>query len=172
MADVHIDEQNGTAPGATTDDINNTPMSTLDAPDTIVSPHNPVANPVTPGNNTMEKWQKFHVVAMAGSSKVDNLKIFRTGALGGAALHKTNARETAYGGAEVYTTPNTANSLVTPETMPEVVPAGANLGIGGALGGSLIAPGTSDFLVHQIQTDSGDIAGSLSTLTYQFDDTA
>lgn len=166
-ATVEIDEQNGTAPGSTTHNIPDTDMSTEDSPTT-----DPVANPVTPGNNTMEKFQKIDVTSMGGSSLIDNLKIFRAGALGGAAAHLTNARETAYAGAETFTTPTTTTSVKATQTMPTSEPAGANLGIGGSLTGSLAAPGQSDFLVHQIQTNGADTAGSTSTLNYQFDETA
>jgi len=55
-----------------------------------------VANPVVPGENTYEKYQTIEVTALGGSSKIDNLKIWRTGALGGSAVHVTNARETSY----------------------------------------------------------------------------
>jgi len=56
--------------------------------------------------------------------------------------------------------------------MPTSEPASANLGIGGALAGALTAAGESDYLVHQIQTDAGDVAGSTSTMNYQYDETA
>ena len=166
-ATVEIDEQNGSAPGSTTHNIADTDMSTEDSPTT-----DPVANPVTPGSNTMEKWQKIDVTNMGGSSLIDNLKIFRTGALGGAAVHLTNARETSYGGAETFTTPTVSASTPATQTMPTSVPSGANLGIGGSLTGSLSAPGQSDHLVHQIQTNAADVAGSTSTLNYQYDETA
>jgi len=166
-ATVEIDEQNGSAPGSTTHNIADSDMSTEDSPTT-----DPVANPVTPGDNTMEKWQKIDVTNMGGSSLIDNLKIWRTGALGGAAVHLTNARESAYGGAETFTTPTVSDSTPATQTMPTSEPSGANLGIGGSLSGSLAAPGQSDHLVHQIQTNVADTAGSTSTLNYQFDETA
>lgn len=166
-ATVEIDEQNGAAPGTLTHSIVDSDMSTEDSPTT-----DPVANPVTPGNNTMEKWQKIHVTAMGGSSLVDNLKIFRTGALGGAAVHLTNARTATYGGAATYATPTVTTSVVATQAMPTSAPGSANLGIGGLLTGSLSAAGSSDFLVHQIQTNVADVAGSTSTMNYQYDETA
>jgi len=165
-ATVEIDEANGV--GETiTHNISDTDMGSVDAANL-----DPVANPVTPGNNTYEKWQKIHVTAMGGSSKIDNLKIWRTGALGGSALHVTNARESSYGGAETYATSTDSDSVVATQAMPTSEPSGANLGIGGSLGGSLTAAGSSDYLVHQIQTDAGDTAGSTSTMNYQYDETA
>lgn len=133
---------------------------------------NPVTYPVTPGENTYEKWQKIEVTNMGGSSAIDNFKIWRTGALGGSAVHLTNARIASYGGAETFATPVKTDSSVATETMPTTEPATANLGIGGSLTGSLTATGSSDYLVHQIQTDAGDVAGSTSTMNYQYDETA
>jgi len=56
--------------------------------------------------------------------------------------------------------------------MPTSEPSGANLGIGGSLAGSLTTTGTSDLLVHQIQTDAGDVVGASCTMHYQYDETA
>lgn len=167
-ATVEIDEQNGASGGPTlSHNITKTDMGSTDALNL-----DPVANPVTPGNNTFEKWQKIHVTAMGGSSKIDNLKVWRTGALGGAAVHVTNARTTSYGGAPTYATPTASASSVATQTMPTSAPGSANLGIGGSLTGSLTATGSSDFLVHQIQTNASDTAGSTSTMNYQYDETA
>lgn len=165
-ATVQIDEANG-AGQTVTGSISNSNMGSADEVNT-----DPVAHPVTPGNNTYEKWQKIHVTAMGGSSKIDNLKIWRTGSLGGSAVHLTNARTTSYAGAATYATPVATTSSVATQTMPTSVPGTSNLGIGGSLAGSLTTTGSSDYLVHQIQTNSGDVAGSTSTMNYQYDETA
>lgn len=147
--------------------IANTNMGSLDD-----SELDAVANPVVPGDNTFEKWQKIEVTALGGSSQIDNLKIWRTGSLGGSAVHVTNARESSYGGAESFVTPTASSSSVATETMPSSEPSGANLGIGGSLAGALTGTGESDYLVHQIQTNVADVAGSTSTMNYQYDETA
>ena len=165
-ATVEIDERNGAPAGTLTHNITNSNMGSTDAVNL-----DPVTYPVTPGNNTFEKWQQIHVTAMGGSSKIDNLKVWRTSALGGSALHKTNARTATYGGAEIYAAP-TASASVYTQTMPTSVPGTANLGIGGSLTGSLVATGSSDYLIHQIQTNVADVAGSTSTMNYQYDETA
>jgi hypothetical protein len=165
-ATVEIDEANG-AGETLTHNISNTNMGSTDAVNL-----NPVNYPVIPGNNTYEKWQKIHVTNMGGSSKIDNLKVWRTGALGGSAVHKTNARTSSYGGAATYATPTASTSSVATQTMPTSEPASANLGIDGSLSGALTSTGSSDYLVHQIQTDAGDTAGSTSTMNYQYDETA
>lgn len=166
-ATVEIDEFNGTTAGTQTHNITNTNMGSTDAVNL-----DPVANPVTPGNNTYEKYQKIHVTAMGGSSSIQNLQIWRTGALGGSATHKTNARTSTYGGAATAATPTASTSTVATQTMPTSAPGAANLGIGGSLSGTLTATGSSDFLVHQIQTNGADTAGSTSTMNYQYDEVA
>lgn len=165
-ATIRINEFNG-AGETKTDNITNTNMGSTDAVNL-----NPVTHPIVPGENSFEKWQKVEVSDIGGSSKIDNLKIWRTGDLGGSAEHKTNARIADYGGAETYATPTASASSVATQNMPTSEPATANLGIGGSLGGSLEEAGASDYLVHQIQTDAGDTAGSSSTMNYQYDEIA
>jgi hypothetical protein len=165
-ATVVINEYNGA--GATlTANITNTNMGSVDAANL-----DPVANPITPGNRSFVKYQKIDVTAMGGSSKIDNLKVWRTGALGGAATHVTNARTATYGGALSYATPVATAVTSVDQTMPTSVPGSANLGIGGSLTGSLTATGQSDYLAHQIVTNAADVAGSTSTMNYQYDETA
>lgn len=163
---VEIDESNG-AGQTVTHNITNSNMGSVDAANL-----NAVSNPVIPGENTFEKWQRFEVTSMGGSSSVKNLKVWRTGALGGAAVHLTNARTTSYGGAATYATPTASDSSIATQTMPTSEPATANLGIGGSLTGERTTTGYSDYLVHQIQTDVADVAGSTTTLNYQYDEVA
>ncbi len=166
-ATVEIDERNGAPAGTLTHNITNSNMGSVESVNL-----DPVANPIIPGNNTYEKWQQIHVTAMGGSSKIDNLKIWRTGALGGLATHVTNARTATYGGAETYATPIATASTLATQAMPTSTPATANLGIAGLLTGSLTAIGSSDYFIHQIQTNVADVAGSTSTINYQYDETA
>jgi len=165
-ATVVINEYNS-AGETETANISNSNMGSADSANLDA-----VANPIVPGENSYEKWQKIVITAMGGSSQLDNFKVWRTGALGGSAVHLTNARESAYGGAETFATPVATDSSIATETMPASEPSGANLGIGGALAGALTGTGSSDYLVHQIQTDAGDVAGSTSTMNYQYDETA
>ena len=165
-ATVQIAESNG-AGETITHNIGDTDMGSVDSANL-----DPVANPVTPGNNTYEKWQRVEVTAMGGSSAIDNLQIWRTSALGGSAVHKTNARTATYGGAETYAQPIATDSSVATQTMPTADPAAANLGIAGSLTGQITSTGYSDYLIHQVQTDAGDTTGSTSTLNYQYDETA
>jgi len=144
--------------------ITNSNMGDVDDPNL-----DPVANPVIPGENTYEKYQTLEVTAMGGSSAIDNLKIWRTGALGGSAVHMTNARIADYA-EKSYVQPIKTDSTQADQAMPTSEPVSADLGIGGDLAGSLIAAGESDLLIHQIQTDAGDVAGSTSTMNFQYDE--
>lgn len=165
-ATIEICESN-TVSETITHNITNSNMGSVDTVNL-----DPVANPITPGNRSFAKYQRVHVTAMGGSSKIDNLKIWRTGALGGAATHVTNARLTSYAGALTYATPVASAVTSVDQTMPTSTPASANLGIAGSLTGSLTATGYSDYLGHQIITNGADTAGSTSTMNYQYDETA
>ena len=165
-ATVQINEYNGVGEDETAN-ITNANMGSNDSANL-----NPATYPISPGDNSYEKFHKVEVTAMGGSSQIDTLKVWRDGALGGSAVHLTNARLTTYGGAETYAQPVATDSSLATETMPSSSPAGANLGIGGALAGALTAAGLSDYLVHQIQTDAGDSAGSTSTLKFSYKEVA
>ena len=165
-ATIEICESNG-AGQTISHNITNSNMGSSDAVNLVAA-----SNPVVPGANTYEKWQRVHVTAMGGSSKINNLKVWRTTALGGAATHKTNARTTSYGGAPTYATPVATASSIATQTMPTSEPATANLGIGGSLTGELTDVGYSDYLVHQIQTNAADTAGASTTMHYQYDEIA
>ncbi|MDO8725476.1 MAG: hypothetical protein Q7J35_05365 [Candidatus Methanoperedens sp.] len=173
-ATVSIAETNGTAPGTETASITNSNMGDTDAVNLV-----PADYPVAPSTNSFEKWQKFNVTSMGGSSRVKTLKVWRPGALGTGATHKTNARETSYAGAETYNDPSKTDRSATyhySQTMPTSEPAGANLGIGGSLTGEITTVGKSDFLVHQLQLDGTAVAGVTLTgangMTYKYTEVA
>ncbi len=165
-ADIFNATEAYTVSGEKTHNITDTDMGTTDAADL-----DPVANPVIAGSNTFQKYQTIHITAMGGSSAIDNLQIWRTSALGGAATHVTNARTAAYA-RKAYVAPTESATAQADQTMPTSDPAASNLGIDGSLSGSRTAAGHSDFLVHQIQTNGADVAGSTSTMNYQYDETA
>jgi len=165
-ATVQINEYN-TAGETETTNITNSNMGSTDAVNLVAATY-----PIVPDENSYEKFQKFDVTAMGGSSSIDNLKVWRVTALGGSAVHLTNARETSYGGAETFATPVATDSSLATETMPTSEPTDANLGIGGSLTGAITEAGMSDYLVHQIQVDAGDVVGATCTMHYQYDETA
>ena len=170
VATVSIAESNGTTPTITAS-ITNSNMGSVDAVNL-----DPVANPITAGNNSFEKWQRFNVSNMGTSSAIQNLQVWASAALGTGATHKTNARTGSYGGAQTFNTgtgPLATDRSATygyTQTMPTAAPGAANLGIGGALAGSLTATGYSDYLVTQIQLTGGAVAGATATMSYQYDE--
>jgi hypothetical protein len=163
---MQINEYNG-AGETKSANITNTNVGSVDAANLDA-----VANPIVAGENSYEKYQTFEITAMGGSSEVNTLKVWRTGALGANATHLTNARETSYGGAEAYATPVATASSKATQTMPSTEPTGANLGIGGSLSGALSSTGESDRLVHQLQTTGAATAGTTSNMNYQYDEVA
>lgn len=175
-ATVVICESNG-AGETLTHNITNTNMGATDAVNL-----DPVTYPLTPGNRTYIKYQKIHCTDLSTSSKLDNLKIWRTGSLGtgGTHTHVTNARTSSYGGALAYATPVATAVTGVDQTMPTSTPGSANLGVNGSLSGSITAghatthntTTASDYLGHQITTDSSAVAGSTTTLNFQYDETA
>jgi hypothetical protein len=166
-ANIEIDESNG-SPETITHEITNCNMGSADVANMPAGVYL-----ITPGNKSYEKYQRFHVLTMGGSSKINNLKVWRTGALGGLTDHRTNARQIGYIQAS-YNTPVNSLSVVATENMPTAMPATANLGIDGALDGEITSDDYySDYLVHQIQTNSADTStGSTSKkMHYQYDET-
>lgn len=168
VATLEICESNG-AGETVTHNITNTNMGSNDS-----SNLNTATYPITAGNRSFVKYQRFHVTAMGGSSKIDNLKVWRTGSLGtgGTHQHLTNARITSYAGAITYATPVASAVTNVDQAMPTSEPASQNVGIGGSLTGDLVAIGYSDYIAHQLTTDSSATAGSTSTMNYQYDETA
>jgi len=171
-ATVSVAESNGTTPTVTAS-ITNTNMGSTDAVNLVAADY-----PITAGNNSFEKWQRFDVTNMGTSSKIKNLKVWASAGLSANCTHKTNARESAYAGAETFDTVNgplasdrSATYHYT-QTMPTSTPTGANLGIAGALAGELTSTGFSDYLVAQIQTTASATAGTSVTMNYQYDEVA
>lgn len=165
-ATVTIDESNG-AGETVTAGITNSNMGSVDSANLVAASY-----PIVAGARSFIKFQRFHVTDLGGSSSIDNLKVWRTGALAGSTTHVTNARETSYAGALTYATPGVAAVTGVDQTMPTSEPSGANLGIGGALDGALTTAGYSDYLGHQLITDPGDVAGNSTTMNYQYDEVA
>lgn len=163
---MQINEYNGVGETKTAN-ITNSNMGSIDSVNLDA-----VANPIVAGDNSYEKCQTFEITAMGGSSEVNTLKIWRTGALGANATHDTNARESAYTEQATYVQPIATTSTIATQAMPTTEPTGANLGIAGALSGALTGVGESDRLYHQIQTTGAATAGSTTTMNYQYDEVA
>ena len=165
-ATVEICETN-TSETTVSHNIANSNMGNLDAPELDT-----VSYPIESGERSYIKYQRLHVTAMGGSSVIDDIRVWRSGALGGSATHVCNLKTSSYDGALTYATPVKTAVTYVDETMPSSEPASANLGIGGSLTGELTDVGYSDYLGHQIIPNSSDTVGSTSTLTFQYKETA
>ncbi len=163
---IEICESNG-AGETVTHNISNTNMGNTDA-----ATLDPVAYPITPGSRSYAKYQRIHCTDIGTSSAINNLKVWRIGDLGGSATHVTNAGTTTNYSVKSYATPTTSSIADVDNPMPTSTPGSANLGIGGNLTTSLTAAGYSDYFVHQIITGVSDIAGSTSSISYQYDEVA
>jgi hypothetical protein len=168
-ATIEISESNGASPTVTAS-ITNTNMGSTDAVNL-----DPATYPITAGANSYEKWQRFHVNSMGGSSKIQTLKVWASAALASAATLFCSATFTSYNPATPYHTPVATASNSTPYIMMQTTPATNNLGIGGVLGAATFlcaATPYSDYLVMQIQTTVSAVAGTTITINYQYDEVA
>jgi len=174
-ATVVIAETNGAA-GSSLETIDpaNLNMGSGDVAELV-----PASYPITAKSNghAYEKWLRFYLSDLGGSSLIDNLKVWISNLGGGWATGEgmsTNLRESGYV-AKSYPTlgPVDTDSADADQAMPETEPSGPNLGIGGSLDGSLVAaPGYSDWMVLQLDVSELTPAGSVNqkTLTFQWDE--
>lgn len=168
-ATVEISETNGTAPGTVTDGVSNINFGSADSPNLVAA-----NNAIVAGQNSYEKWERFHVTAMGGSTKIDNLRVYWPGGafpIGTGTYVKTNTKTSGYSSA-TYATPVTTASTVATVNLATAEPGSANLGIAGSLTGSFSAAGYSDYGVFQVQTNAADTAGSSITIRFRYDEIA
>ena len=168
VAVVEIDESNGELDNIQlTHNITNSNMGAVDAPNL-----DSLAYPIIAGERSFAKYQRFHCTDLGGSTRIQNLKIWRTGSFGGANDRLIcNLRTSSYVQIAYAQPVRTAIDNVN-QDVPTSEPSTANLGIGGALSGFLSAIGFSDFFVQQLYTDSTTVNGSTYTLHYQYDEIA
>lgn len=140
---------------------------------------NPTTYPVTAQVNghAYEKWIRFFLSDLGGSSIIDNLKVWLSNLGGGYKTGEgmsTNLRESAYAAASYPVAgPVQTDSAVAAQVMPIAEPSGPNLGIGGSLAGQLVAaPGYSDWMVLQLDVSDLTPAGLVNqkTITFQWDE--
>lgn len=170
-ATVVIAETNGPSGSATeTVDIANINFGSDDSTELT-----PATYPITAqaDGHSYEKWLRFYVSDLGGSTQVDNLKVWVSNLGGGWATGEgvsCNLRTTSYVQASYPAGgPIETDSAVATEAIPESEPAGPNLGIGGSLAGAITAvPAYSDFAVLQLDVTELTPAGSVNTKTFTF----
>jgi len=171
MATVEIDETNGPVTGTLSHNIANSNYGNVDSSALIAN-----SNPITPGSNSFQKWQQWHVVTMDATAVVQNLKYFDTVGPVVNTDHTFNGNtvQATYDGTRktVYEQPD-ETTTDTPNSVPGSAPATANIGIGGSLTGTITADGnSSDFAVSQVTTTGAAIAGTTMTVRFQRDEIA
>ena len=172
-ATVDISETNGpSASSVETTDVSNLNFGSDDSAELT-----PATYPITAqaDGHAYEKWARFRVSALGGSTQIDNLKVWKSaGAYKTDEGISTNMRESGYSAASYPTAgPVETNSPDADQVMPVSEPSGANAGIGGALDGIITtsSPTYSDWMVLQLDVTENTPAGSLNTktLTFQYD---
>lgn len=169
VATVSIQERNGAPAGVETEIDDDLFFGNFDGYIFVPSDY-----PITPGNNSYEKYLWAKVTNLGGMTSVSAFKVWISGgdALGAETEFKTNARTAAYGGADAYGQPATAASAHADQDMPTSEPGTANIGIGGALAGIINSvPSYTDYVVNQIQTSVDETQGKAVTLTFDWTET-
>jgi len=167
---VELDESNGSSE-TVTHAVANSNYGSVDA-----AALNATNNPIIPGENSFEKWQRWHVTGLGGSVSVRTLRYFATVPPTNI-THFFNGHTTqgTYDGANhkqtVYAQP-AVTATRTPEAVPTTAPATANIGIAGSLTGELTAAGSSDYCLSQIRTAGGAVAGGSITTTFRYEEVA
>ena len=167
-ATVEIDESNG-AVEVVTHGITQSNYGNLDAVHLTAS-----AVPLTPGQNSYEKAQRWHVSGLGGAVSVRAFRFYATPpAAGGthgfngstvqATYDSANHKRTAYA-------PPATSATRTPEAVPTTPPGSANIGVAGVLAGELLAPGSTDYLYTQIRTTVAAVTGTLMTASYRYEE--
>lgn len=168
-ATVTIAELNGPdMTPATTGSITNSNMGSTDAVNLVAADY-----PITAGQNSYEKWQKYLVTAMGGSSKVKTLKVWTSAVLAaGATMYTSATVDVGYVCPTPYAAPVATASTAATFTIANATPASGNVGINGDLGGEITDVDESDFVVFQIKTSTDATAGTSVTMNYQYDEVA
>lgn len=171
-ATVDISETNGPlATAIETNDIANLNFGSVDAFELTPASYPIVAEA---DGHAFEKWIRFRVSALGGSTQIDNLKCWISNLGGGYKTGEgvsTSCRESGYVNPSYNTGgPIDSDSADATQVMPIVEPSGPNVGIGGSLGGVITtaSPTYSDFIVIQLDVTASTPAGSLNTKTFTF----
>lgn len=165
---VEIDESNG-ATETVTHAVGSLAMGTVDAPNMTAgtSGARQAAN-----TNGMQKALRVHLTALGGGAGITNLRVYCDPATTGWSLHTnitTNAGNYATSKITTYVAPSVSTGPV-PYALPTADPGTANLGIAGALTGSLTAVGSSDYCYLQLRASVAAVTSFSSPCLFAYDD--
>jgi hypothetical protein len=134
--------------------------------------------PITAGTRSYEKWVRFNVTAMGGSTYVNNFKVWMSSSMAAGCEIRTNATSTTTT-ALVFPTSSGPSNISRESTyyynvaLTTAIPTAPNVNIGGVGSSSLAAAGYSDYVVFQLAASSvAAIAGQTLTLSFQYDEVA
>lgn len=179
-ATTQFSESNG-AGETVTDGISNINFGSVDTPNLTPS----AAKIVIPGASVVqsfEKYLRFHVSAMGGSSSIGNLKLYKSGgAYVTGEVINSNSGSTTQQKQTTYHTPDQTLRTVTsfgniPTTLPTVSNCSiTSLGVEGTVGagtGTLGAAGYSQYFCLSLQISSATPAGAANqkVFTLQYDE--
>ena len=174
-AQIELSETNGSTP-VVEDGISTINFGSVDDHDL-----DPDANPISLSSapQSFEKWLRVHVVDMDTSTAIDNIRVYASDLGGGyklgEALMSNLTMDASLYSAVAYpgTGPVNTKSSVATAQIPESEPIQANIGIGGALSGQLVADDTySDYIVLQLQLSGSTPVGAVSqkVITIEWDE--
>lgn len=168
MAVLHVDESNDDGGESVAEAIGSILLGNVDAFDL-----DPTSAALTPGDNSFEKWLRFHFSDLEGATSVGELKVWGDAPSDTECTYHYNGStsEGTYDGANHKQTgfsAPAATSTRTPEAFPTSEPGSANMGIGGDLTGELSAPGRSDYFLLQVRTTISATAGDTTTVFFAY----
>lgn len=171
-ATVHIREANGGTDGSPvmTDNV-----ADLDMGSVGTTGLDPVANPITAGNNSYEKWFKIEMHAKNDSTQIQNYKVWSSGnAVPANCTWYHNLHETSGWVNSSYVVPVATNSTVADhQPFPTAEPSTTNVGRGGTLGAACTVDlDTTDYIVMQMRTTAAATAGTTLTITFKYEEVA
>lgn len=150
-------------PGTETAGVSNFNVGAADAANIVPGP----TNAITAGNNAYTKFHKFKCTTFSTLNQIDDLRVWKSAGVYTTGVTIDCSLRTSVYTQPTYTAPNA--TTFTDQTLAVVDPGGANLGIGGALAGTITAINQySDYMKWQLHTTGSTPAGDMATLTWTF----
>ena len=177
-ATMYISETNGTVPTVT---MNVTSLNFGYSLTTVADLTNLTANlyPIpaaTSLGRSFEKWVRFNMSTLGGSTYCYNFKVYNSSSMGASAEIRTNASSTTTT-ALVY--PSTGPSNTNREStyyynvvLSTAIPVSNNVMISGTSSWLAGTSGYSDYVVFQVYASSSATVGQTVTLSFQYDEVA
>jgi hypothetical protein len=178
-ATMYISESNGTTPTVTQSVTSlNFGYSLTTAADLTNLTANLYPIPAaTSLGRSFEKWVRFNMSTLGGSTYCYNFKVYCSSSLGASAEIRTNASSTT---TTALTFPTSSGpSTLSRETtyyynvvLSTVIPASNNVMISGTSSWLSGSSGFSDYVVFQLYASSSATVGQTVTLSFQYDEVA